>query len=175
MNQTTTCISFRHKQCMDSMFSRWYGSKNSRACWKCISHAPDWKNSEQFAASLNMWGKISCPLVTFSPHSIALTPASLNTLLKMIRPVFGKSARFYPNVLEKHYEDSTTVTSSRKTWVGRESKRMQALEWILWGMLCWIPQECSHKKLLLHNNSAARETSTREMLPNHTTGFPFRI
>lgn len=24
MKQTTTCVSFRYKQCMDSMFSRWY-------------------------------------------------------------------------------------------------------------------------------------------------------
>lgn len=62
---------------MESMFSRWPSSQNSHACWKCISHAPDWKNSELFSVSLNTGEKISCPLLTDS----ALTPALLKKLL----------------------------------------------------------------------------------------------
>lgn len=127
MNQTTTCVSSCHKQCMDSMFSRWYSSQNSHPCWKCIRHASGWKNSEQFSVSLNMGGGGggSCAPVTFSQRNTdsALTPASSNTL-----PVFGESGQFYQNIFKKYYEDSTTVTSSHKTWVGRESERMQALE-----------------------------------------------
>lgn len=61
MNQTTTCVSSCHKQCMDSMFSRWYSSQNSHPCWKCIRHASGWKNSEQFSVSLNMGGGLVHP------------------------------------------------------------------------------------------------------------------
>lgn len=121
MNQTTTCVSSYHKQCMDSMFSRWSSSQNSHPSWKCISHAPDWKNSEQFSVSLNMKEKIFCPPVTFNRCNVdtTLTPASSNTLLKMIRPVFDESTQLYSTPLQWHHH-------ARHGW---EEKARECEQW----------------------------------------------